>query len=50
MGVRRVVKGVVKTPLDFEIFSKKVCLPCFEGEKTNFTTFFPSWKNLGKVP
>jgi len=50
MGVRRGVKGVAKAPLDFEIFSKKGCLPSFVGEKINFITLVPPWKNVGKIP
>jgi len=43
--------GVGRTGfLDFEIFSKKGCILCFEWEKTNFTTFAPPGKILEKSP
>jgi len=49
MGVERGA-GVALAPLDFEIFSKKGCLLCFEWEKRNFTTFAPPGKILEKFP
>jgi len=42
--------GDLALPLDFEIFSKKGCFLSFEWEKSNFTTFGPALKNLGKIP
>jgi len=37
-------------PLDFQMFTKKGCFLSFEWEKSNFTTFAPPWKNVGKIP
>jgi len=47
--LRRWVMGAL-APLDFEIFSKKGCSLSFEWEISNFTTFGPPWKNVGKYP
>jgi len=41
--------GRRKGGLDFEIFSKKGCFLSFEWKQSNFTTFCPPWKNLGKI-
>jgi len=32
------------------IISKEGCFFNFEGQKTNFTTFDPFWKKVGKIP
>jgi len=49
MGVRKERQGG-QGPLAFEIFNKKGCFLSFKWEKSNFTTFGPPWKNLGKIP
>ena len=50
MGVGRRGQREAKTPLDFEMISKKLLFLQFRGEKVNFTTFGPRWKTFCENP
>jgi len=50
MGVGRRGQREAKTPLDFEMISKKLLFLQFRGEKVNFTTFGPRWKTFWENP
>jgi len=43
-------RGALTPPWILKFSAKKGCFLSFEREKSNFTTFGPTWKNSGKIP
>jgi len=44
------LEGGANPPWILKYVEKKVAFLVSSGKKSNFTTFGPPWKNLGKLP